>query len=139
MISLKYVCDKVGFSYLRGGGSDMSIRYRNVWMCAKETYDIKIYYRTEHFNYCEFPIYVNLNNLGFIKVSDKSELDNISNIQLNVLTSITDKYYIDCGYNELSEKMKLHILKDKTIIDASFITDKYGDCVGYWVKRVVES
>ena len=139
MISLNYVCDKTGFSFCRDGGSDMAIRCRDIWMCAKETHDIKLYYRTEHLNYCKFPIYVNLNNSGFIKVSDKSELDNIPAIQSNAITSITDKYYIDCGYNELSEKMKSHILRDRTIIDASFITDKYGDCVGYWGKRVVES
>ena len=139
MISLNYVCDKTGFTFCRGGGSDMSIRCQNVWMCAKEMFDVKLYYRTENLNYCKFPIYVNLNNLGLIKVSDKSELDNISNIQPNALTSITDKYYIDCAFIELSEKMKNHILRDRTIIDASFITDKYGDCVGYWVKRVIES
>lgn len=137
MISLNYVCDKTGFSFCRGGGSDMSIRCQDVWMCAKETYDIKIYYRTEHLNYCEFPIYVHLNNIGFIKVSNISELDNILNIQSSTLTCSTDKYYIDCPFNELSEKMKGHILRDRTIIDASYITNKYGDCVGYWIKRVI--
>lgn len=138
MISLNYVCDKTGFSFCRGGGSDMSIRCQDVWMCAKEMFDVKLYYRTENLNCCKFPIYVNFNNLGFIKVSDKSELDNISNIKTNILTSITDKYYLNCGYNELSEKMKWHILRDKTIIDAGFVDDKYGYTIGYWTKRVVE-
>jgi hypothetical protein len=137
MVKLDYVCDKTGFTFCRGGGSDMSIRCRDIWMCAKEMYDVKLYYRTENINYCDFPIYVNFNNLGYIKVSNKSELDNISNIKANILNSITDRHYIDCTFNELSEKMKNHILRDRTIIDASYITDKYGDCVGYWIKRII--
>lgn len=138
MVELNYVCEKTGFNFSLGSGSDMSIRCRDVRMCAKEMYDVKIYYRTENLYYCDFPIYVNFNNLGYVKVSNKSELDNISNIKTKILTSVIDKHYMNGRFEVISEKMKWHILRDKTIIDAGFVDDKYGYTIGYWTKRVVE-
>lgn len=136
MSKIEILCEKVGFDYRTCGGSDKSIRCADVWLCVKSTIKTDLYYRTRDCNCFEFPVYVNLKDGGFVKISNIADLDNVSRLPHVCVKPITEKFFSDDGYYNISSRLKSHVLKDKTIIDADFIFDKEGCCIGYWIEKI---